>query len=153
MRRLVGTARVGRLATVSGDGMPHAVPVCYVLRGETAYSAVDHKPKRHTRLRRIANLDQTGRASLLIDDYFEDWSRLWWVRLDGTGRVVADPGEAARAVSALEAKYPQYRRQRPAGPVLALDITAWRGWSAARNGSGNGGSPGGAGGGQAATGA
>lgn len=132
MRRLVGTARVGRLATVGGDGVPHAVPVCYALHGDIAYSAVDGKPKRHTRLRRIANLERTGLACLLVDDYFEDWSRLWWVRLDGTGRVVADPAETEQAITALKAKYPQYREQPPAGPVLALDITGWRGWSAAR---------------------
>jgi PPOX class probable F420-dependent enzyme len=131
MRQLVGTARVGRLVTVAGDQTPHAVPVCYVLRGETAYSAVDHKPKRHSRLRRIANIEQTGRACLLVDDYSEDWSRLWWVRLDATGRVVTDRAEAEQAVTALAAKYPQYRQHRPSGPVLALDITGWRGWAAA----------------------
>jgi len=130
MRRLVATARVGRLATVGGDGRPHAVPICYALRGQTVYSAVDHKPKRRTALRRVANLTETGRACLLLDEYAEDWSTLWWVRLDGSGRVVADPAEAARAVSALVEKYPQYRERPPAGPVIAVDITRWTGWSA-----------------------
>ena len=130
MRRLVATARVGRLATVGGDGRPHAVPICYALRGQTVYSAVDHKPKRRTALRRVANLTETGRACLLLDEYAEDWSTLWWVRLDGSGRVVADPAEAARAVSALVEKYPQYRERPPAGPVIAVDITGWTGWSA-----------------------
>jgi PPOX class probable F420-dependent enzyme len=130
MRRLVATARVGRLATVGGDGRPHAVPICYALREETVYSAVDHKPKRRTALRRVANLAETGRACLLLDEYAEDWSTLWWVRLDGSGRVVADPAESARAVSALVEKYPQYRERPPAGPVIAVDITRWTGWSA-----------------------
>lgn len=130
MRRLVAAARVGRLATVGADGSPHAVPVCFALRDGTVYSAVDHKPKRRARLRRITNLEQTGRACLLVDEYGEDWSALWWVRLDGTGRVVADPAEAARAVSALVGKYPQYQARRPKGPVIALDITRWTGWSA-----------------------
>lgn len=130
IRSLVQAARVGRLATVGRDGRPHAVPICFILRGQTIYSAVDHKPKRHTSLRRVANLAQTGRACLLLDEYGEDWSALWWVRLDGTGRVVIDPAEAARAVSALVEKYPQYRAQPPAGLVIALDITRWTGWSA-----------------------
>lgn len=130
MRRLVTAARVARLATTGADGRPHAVPVCYALRGETVYSAVDHKPKRGRRLRRVSNLERTGDACLLIDRYGQDWSDLWWVRLDGRGRVVADPGEAAGAVAALVDKYPQYRDRPPDGPVIAVDITAWSGWSA-----------------------
>jgi PPOX class probable F420-dependent enzyme len=130
MRRLVSSARVGRLATVGSDGRPHAVPICYALADQTVYSAVDHKPKRRTELRRVANLRQTGRACLLLDEYGEDWSTLWWVRLDGSGRVVADPAEVSRAVSALVDKYPQYRARPPEGPVIALDIAGWSGWSA-----------------------
>jgi PPOX class probable F420-dependent enzyme len=130
MRRLVEAARVGRLSTVGADGLPHAVPVCFALLGEVAYSAVDHKRKRPGRLRRIANLEQTGAACLLVDEYGEDWSGLWWVRLDGRGRVAGDPAEVATAISALVDKYPQYRQRRPDGPVIALDITRWTGWSA-----------------------
>jgi PPOX class probable F420-dependent enzyme len=130
MRRRVAEERVGRLATVGGDGRPHLVPVCFVLLGDTAYSAVDHKPKRGTRLRRLANVEATGQACLLLDRYSEDWSVLWWVRLDGRGRIVADPDEAARGVDGLVGKYPQYAARRPEGPLLALDVTRWTGWSA-----------------------
>jgi len=129
MRIRVSSARVGRLATVGADGWPHAVPVCFVLLGDAAYSAVDHKPKRHRRLRRLENIAADGRACLLIDSYGEDWSALWWVRLDGRARIVDEPAEAATATDALVAKYPQYTSRRPEGPVVALDITAWSGWS------------------------
>jgi PPOX class probable F420-dependent enzyme len=81
-------------------------------------------------LRRIANLEATGQACLLVDHYAEDWSTLWWVRLDGRGRVVRDPAEAQHARQALAGRYPQYAGRPPAGPVLALDVTGWRGWSA-----------------------
>jgi PPOX class probable F420-dependent enzyme len=102
-----------------------------VLSGEIAYSAVDRKPKRGPRLRRMVNIEDTGHACLLVDHYGEDWSELWWVRLDGRGRVVADPVEAAQAISALVGMYHQYAGQTPAGPVLAVDITRWSSWSAA----------------------
>jgi PPOX class probable F420-dependent enzyme len=131
MRHLVESARVGRLGTVSADGQPHVVPICFVLTDKTVYTAVDHKPKRTTHLRRIANLTATGHASLLVDHYSEDWSALWWVRLDGHGRVVEDPGERERALSALSGKYQQYAEQPPIGPVLAVDVTRWTGWSSA----------------------
>jgi PPOX class probable F420-dependent enzyme len=128
MRRRVVSGRVGHLGTAGPR--PHVVPVCYALVGDTAYSAVDHKPKRSTRLQRFANVEATGQACLLVDEYYEDWTRLWWVRIDGPARVVDDAGEAARAIDALVAKYPQYAQHRPSGPVLALEAERWSGWEA-----------------------
>jgi PPOX class probable F420-dependent enzyme len=130
MRRLVSSAPVGRLATVRRDGRPHLVPICFVVTDEVVYSAVDHKPKRHRRLQRVSNIKATGIASLLVDEYDEDWSRLWWVRLDGRARPVDNSSETERAIRGLSDKYPQYRDQPPSGPVLALDVERWVGWSA-----------------------
>jgi len=79
----------------------------------------------------MANIEATGHACLIVDHYSQDWSTLWWVRLDGRGRLVADPVEAARAIDALVSKYPQYAEQTPAGPVIAVDIARWSSWSAA----------------------
>lgn len=128
MRQRVGSARVGHLGTAAPD--PHVVPICFALVRDTAYSAVDHKPKRGPQLRRIANIEATGRACLLVDEYDEDWARLWWVRVDARARVVDDPDEARRALDALAAKYAQYARRRPSGPVLAFDADRWSGWEA-----------------------
>lgn len=130
MRTLVQSARVARLATVSREGHPHLVPICFVLLGETVYTAVDQKPKRSGSLRRITNLRATGHASVLVDEYHEDWSTLWWVRLDGTGRVVSDHSESTHALAALTAKYPPYATDPPAGPVIAIDVRRWTSWSA-----------------------
>ena len=73
--------------------------------------------------------------ALLADHYDEDWSALWWVRADGIGRVL-EPGEpAARdAVALLCERYAQYAERPPAGPVLAVAVSRWSGWSAARGG-------------------
>jgi len=128
MRGRLTSARVGRLATVRPDGRPHVVPCCFALDGDTVYSAVDAKPKSTTALRRLANLDANPAASLLVDHYTEDWSTLWWVRVDGTGRVLRATPERDRGLDALVAKYEQYRHQRPDGPVIALEVTGWRGW-------------------------
>jgi PPOX class probable F420-dependent enzyme len=130
-RRVAG-ARVGRLATVDGEGRPHVVPMVFALVGDVVWSAVDAKPKSTQRLRRLANIEATGRASLLVDVYDEDWQALWWVRVDGPAEVLP-PGDprAQGAVDALVAKYPQYRAARPTGPVLAVRCETWRSWSAA----------------------
>lgn len=126
-------ARVARLATVGPDGSPHLVPVVFAVQGSTVYSAVDHKPKRTSALRRLANVQANPAVTLLVDHYDdEDWTALWWVRADGTARVV-DPGspEEAHGVGLLVDRYAQYRIRPPAGPVLAVDVTRWTGWSAA----------------------
>src|SRR5262249_58816003 len=116
MRRLVESARVGRLATVGVDGVPHLVPIVFVLLDDVLYSAVDHKPKRGSRLRRFDNVRATGRACVLVDAYDEDWTALWWVRLDGRRRGLDDPSEACRALTALAGKDRHHARPPPAGP-------------------------------------
>lgn len=131
-RRRFAGARVARLATVDADGRPHLVPVVFAIVGDTVYSAVDAKPKRTTALRRLANVEANPRVALLVDHYDDDWDTLWWVRADGAGRVLdaADP-EAASARAELATRYHQHRETPPSGPVLAVDVDRWSGWSAA----------------------
>ena len=121
---------MARLATVDAEGRPHLVPICFVLDGDTLYSAVDSKPKRTAALKRLENVRANPRVALLVDYYEEDWTRLWWVRLDGLARLVEDARERARALALLEAKYEQYRVEPPAGPVLAVEIERSSGWTA-----------------------
>jgi len=128
MRRRVADARVGRLATVTASGLPHIVPCCFVLDGDTVFSAVDHKPKSTFELVRLDNLRSTEVASLLVDHYEEDWATLWWVRIDGRGRVAEAGEERERALGLLAAKYEQYRARIPAGPVVVIEVTTWRAW-------------------------
>jgi PPOX class probable F420-dependent enzyme len=128
MRRRVADARVGRLATVTASGLPHIVPCCFVLDGDTVFSAVDHKPKSTFELVRLDNLRSTEVASLLVDHYEEDWATLWWVRIDGRGRVAEAGEDRERALGLLAAKYEQYRARIPAGPVVVIEVTTWRAW-------------------------
>lgn len=129
MRERVVAARVARLATVTADGRPHVVPCCFTLAADTIYSAVDGKPKTTLALRRLANVEANPAASLLVDQYDDDdWSALWWVRLDGVARVVADLPERESALTLLAAKYPEYTRTPPPGDVIAIEVTAWRAW-------------------------
>jgi len=131
VRKRVETARVARLATIDPDGRPHLVPIVFALDGDTLYSAVDGKPKRSRRLRRIENARERPDVTVLVDHYDDDWRRLWWVRLRGRARVLDSGDEAERALCLLAEKYEQYRDEPPGYPVLAVDIVEWRGWSAA----------------------
>jgi PPOX class probable F420-dependent enzyme len=119
------TARVARLATVGPAGEPHLVPFVFAVVGDVIHSAVDAKPKRSRHLRRLANIAADPRVSALADHYDDDWSQLWWVRADGTARVL---DEAPESLDALVAKYPQYRVAAPAGPFLQITVSHWAAW-------------------------
>lgn len=123
-------ARVARLATTDPDGRPHLVPIVFALEGRTLYTAVDKKPKRSTKLRRIENARARPDVTILVDHYDEDWHRLWWIRLRGRARVLDEGEERELALTLLKEKYPQYRADPPDGPVLAVDVTEVRDWSA-----------------------
>ena len=130
-RALLGGARVARLGTVNGDGDVDLVPITFALSGpDTVVTAVDHKPKSTTRLRRLDNVRRHPMVTVLADHYDDDWSALWWVRARGPARVVEDGPARQAALDALVARYAQYREVRPAGPVIEVTVREWRGWSA-----------------------
>lgn len=120
-------SRVARLATVGRSG-PHLVPIVFAVVGDEIVSPVDDKPKRTRDLRRLANIAEHSRVSILADEYSDDWTRLWWVRVDGNATVVARPKKDV--IDALVAKYDQYRQQEPGGPFILVAIDTVRGWSA-----------------------
>jgi PPOX class probable F420-dependent enzyme len=126
------SAHVARLATINADGSPHLVPIVFAIRGETLYTPVDAKPKRSRRLRRIENARSRSEVTVLADHYEADWSRLWWVRLEGRARVLDGGEEAEIALDLLTGRYEQYRREPPGVPVLAIDIHRWSGWEGGR---------------------
>src|SRR4051812_16724420 len=101
LRQRVEAARVVHLATTRPDGRPHVVPCCFVLVRGTVYSAVDRKPKSTLALQRVRNVVTFPAASLVIDHYEEDWTQLWWIRLDGPTRVLESGDERAAALAAL----------------------------------------------------
>jgi len=129
MRERVRDARVARLATADAAGRPHLVPFSFVLEGDELLSAVDAKPKSSRRLRRLENVRANPAVSVLVDHYEEDWSRLWWVRVEGRAEVLEPGIRAERALDLLAGKYEQYRASRPGGPVLSIHAERWSGWA------------------------
>jgi PPOX class probable F420-dependent enzyme len=129
MREKFQRARVARLATVDENAQPHLVPMCFELVEDRIVSVVDAKPKSTPELRRLANIRAHPRVSLLVDEYDDDWTRLWWVRADGAARVVESGADREDAVAALTAKYPQYEEQPPGGPVVEVTVDRWVGWA------------------------
>ena len=112
-------ARVAHLATTDRGGQPHVVPITFVLFEGRLYSALDAKPKRVAaqRLRRVRNIQQNPRVAVVVDRYSEDWTRLGYVLLLGTARLVEASAETERPLAALRAKYTPYAK----GPLALAD--------------------------------
>ena len=132
IRARLEAARVARLATLDAERTPHAVPICFVFDGSAFYSAIDRKPKRvaANRLARLKNIEEAPHVALLVDQYDEDWTRLWYVLVRGEAELVSNSAEHDRAIQLLRAKYPQYDANMLAGdaPVLRITpvrITSW----------------------------
>jgi PPOX class probable F420-dependent enzyme len=121
-------ARVARLATVSGDGSPHVVPIVFARVADRLITAVDDKPKETTALRRLDNIAVNPFVSVLVDEYVEDWTQLWWARGDGWARVL--PWDKVAELDQLTARYEQYRQQPPSDSVIVIEVDTWTGWSA-----------------------
>jgi len=114
--------------------MPHLVPVVFAIGShpddDVVYSAVDAKPKTTLRLRRLANIESNPQVSLLVDHYADDWTQLWWVRVDGVA-VIHSGGEPLHtAYGLLRDKYSQYQAISLNGPVIAVRVRRWSSWHA-----------------------
>lgn len=126
-RERFAAARVARLATV-GSGQPHLVPITFAVTDDLVVYAVDHKPKSTTHLRRLRNIAENNSVCVLVDEYADDWAKLWWARADGPAEIRQ---QAPDLIDLLAAKYPQYQETRPPGPVVVVHVERWSGWSAA----------------------
>ncbi len=104
----VNGRRVAHLATADVSGRPHVMPVCFAYEGGRFYVAIDEKPKRTLRLKRLQNIEENPRVVLLFDHYDEEWARLGWVLVQGSADVIERGAEHSRAVAALRKRYEQY---------------------------------------------
>jgi PPOX class probable F420-dependent enzyme len=128
-RELVITAPVARLGLLDERDRPRVLPVTFAVFEDALWSAIDQKPKRSAEPARVRRLRRRPEATLLVDAYFDDWSRLEWVELSGRVSIL-EAADAGDALQALAAKYSQYRTEPPPGPLLRLapeKFACWRG--------------------------
>jgi PPOX class probable F420-dependent enzyme len=130
----IAEGRVGRLGTADASGQPLVVPICYAFDGESLFSAIDAKPKAQSPqgLKRIRNIRDNAKVSVVIDHYDEEWSRLRYVIIQGRAQLLTEGEDFSRGADLLLAKYPQYRAiglNREAGLMIKVDparVTQWR---------------------------
>lgn len=116
----LANAPAGHLGTVRPDGRPHVVVVTFALLEEKIVTAIDHKPKTTDRLQRVVNIEANPSVTFLVDHYENDWTRLWWVRIDGHASVSYSGQTREESIEALVAKYEHYERTPPVGPIITI---------------------------------
>jgi pyridoxamine 5'-phosphate oxidase family protein len=82
--------RLGRLATVSPDGMPHVAPLGWSLGPGGAY--LELTGRNFGRSKKFRDVAGTGRAALVIDDILPPWRPRG---IEVRGRAAAIPGPPA----------------------------------------------------------
>jgi PPOX class probable F420-dependent enzyme len=130
-RAFIETRRVAHLATADRTAVPQVVPVCFGLAGDALYIAIDRKPKRDggRPLKRLRNIAENPRASIVFDRYDEDWRRLGWVMLHGRAAIMSDGAEHDRAQALLRARYRQLEAMAIGPlPVIVIRIERVASW-------------------------
>ena len=125
--------RVVRLATASGSGEPHGIPVCFAFDGRLIHIALDEKPKNipPTRLKRVRNILENPNVAFIADRYSEDWDLLAYVMVRGKASLVElGTEEHTAAVRLLRGKYHQYERMRMEAPVISIRPERVASWGA-----------------------
>jgi PPOX class probable F420-dependent enzyme len=131
IRTFIRSARVAHLATADSAGRPLVIPICFVFDGNHIYSPIDEKPKQLAprKLKRLRNIEENSRVSLVIDRWDEDWRKLAYVLVSGRARILLTGQKHRRAVSLLRKKYRQYRSmaidQRPMIVMRLLEVKVW----------------------------
>jgi PPOX class probable F420-dependent enzyme len=130
-RRFLAHRRIAHLATADSRGVPHVVPVCFVVSESTLYITIDEKPKRHpgTALKRLRNIVENPVVAVVVDRYDEDWSLLGWVMLRGHAEILTDGTEHDAAQALLRSRYRQLNAMQIAQhPVIAVRIERTTSW-------------------------
>ncbi len=126
----INHARVARFSTIDYENMPHTVPVVFAFDGHCYYIPLDMKRKTQPfeKLKRVRNIRHNPNVALLIDEYDEDWSKLFFVMIQGKAYLLNDKEEKENDNSIydnnntknhsslkdihklLYQKYPQYKK-------------------------------------------
>jgi PPOX class probable F420-dependent enzyme len=116
---IINKARVARLATVDSERKPHLIPVVFVFDNGCYFIPIDEKSKRYRpdRLKRVKNIQQNPNVTILIDEYNEDWRKLYFIMIQGRASIIGDKELEQRGLLLLERahrllsdKYLQYQK-------------------------------------------
>ena len=120
LKAKINEAKVARLATVDLECKPHLIPVVFVFDNDCYFIPIDEKTKRFRpeKLKRAKNIQQNPNVTLLIDEYNDDWTKLYFIMIQGKasiigGKKLEKQNEVLlleKAHNLLSDKYHQYQK-------------------------------------------
>jgi PPOX class probable F420-dependent enzyme len=102
-REFLISQRVARIATITGRGNAHVVPICYAVDDRNIYFATDLESKK------IRNVALNKKVSIIVDEYSEDWSGLKGLLIYGEAEILKSGEDYGLGRDLLYKKYPQYK--------------------------------------------
>jgi PPOX class probable F420-dependent enzyme len=123
--------KIAHLATADNRAVPHVVPVCFAMSGNTLYITIDEKPKRSrgATLKRVRNIAENPAVAVVVDRYDEDWTQLGWIMLHGRAEILEGGTEHDEAQALLRSRYKQLRAMEIAKhSVIAVRVKRSLSW-------------------------
>jgi pyridoxamine 5'-phosphate oxidase family protein len=106
----LGEERLGRLATISPDGIPHVVPLGWSYN--LALDTVDVGGRDFARTRKFRNVQANPNVALVIDDVLPPWRP--------RGVLIRGRGEALQGATGVDGA--------PTGPIIRItpaQVISW----------------------------
>jgi PPOX class probable F420-dependent enzyme len=87
---LIRPAKVAHLATADSSLQPYITPVVFVIEKDEIFIPLDYKPKTvaFKQLKRVKNIQKNPKVAFQVDNYEDDWQRLWFILLMGYAELV-----------------------------------------------------------------
>ena len=137
IRAIIEESRVARLVTVDVDDnnipQPYLVPTVFVFDGKHFFIPFDEKSKKVSieKSRRLKNIQKNPNVAILIDEYSDDWSKLFFVMIRGSAKIIDEEEKKllVRAHKLLLLKYPQYKNVGIGKSCIMIDpkkVIFWR---------------------------
>ena len=131
---LIKRAKVARLATVDQKSHPYVVPVVFVFHENSFFIPLDEKVKtvNARKLKRVKNIEKNPNVTLLIDEYQNDWKKLFFLMIHGKATVTDGKNSKImdKVHKLLISKYPQYKKIGVGNSCIKINttkVTFWKG--------------------------
>ncbi|MCH7967161.1 MAG: pyridoxamine 5'-phosphate oxidase family protein [Thaumarchaeota archaeon] len=132
-KTLIRKAKVARLATVDQKSNPYVIPVVFVFHKNSFFIPLDEKTKsvNPKKMKRVKNIEKNPNVCLLIDQYQNNWKKLFFLMIHGTATIIDDKkGKILSEVhKLLISKYSQYKKTGIGNFCIKINpkrITHWQ---------------------------
>jgi len=133
MKNLIRKSKVARLATVDKNSIPYVVPVVFVFHNESFYIPLDEKTKNVNprKLKRVKNIEKNPNVTLLIDEYQNNWKKLYFLMIHGKATIIEQKKNKHinEIHKLLISKYSQYKKIGSGNSCIKIQpqkVTFWK---------------------------